>query len=143
MQVNLGPNGAQNKCGDHAYARVYGNNCYELGDIGDGNYFGYCTGPYGANNTAEGIVERDGTGPLGVTLGLPDFGSSKFQGIGATERNLGYQGFPNLWHDYFNGYWNGGYTHKTGSIVYDGNDWPYDDYAVNWLSVCGGNSTCV
>ncbi|MGH3431193.1 MAG: hypothetical protein ACRDQZ_27100 [Mycobacteriales bacterium] len=115
-------------------------NCYELGDIDDGDYWGTCTGPYAGDNTAEGIIERSGSTS---GLGLPQYNNQNLHGIGATDYILGYNAFNYLWHDYFNMWWNGGELAKTGPIQNDPNDYPYDYYGVQWLSSCGGQPTCL
>lgn len=143
VQVNLGPNNTQNQCGDHVYARVYGGDCYELGDIGDGLYFEDCTGPSATGNTAEGVAERNAASGSGGSSGegLADFGSVDFHGVGATEESLGYRAFNNLQHDFYNMQWGGGWLAKTDSIVSD-SEAPYDQYGVTWYSICGGYTTC-
>jgi hypothetical protein len=51
---------------------------------------------------------------------------------------LGYQGFPNLWHDYSHMTQNGVELAHTNPIYYDPNDSPNDDFQIVWNSAGAG-----
>jgi hypothetical protein len=138
VQVNLGPGGSQDTCGEHVYARVFGGNCYELGDIGDQNFFEHCTGPNAAVNTAETIVERNSAN------GMPEYHSVKFRGVGVTDAVAGYESVYSAWHDYIDDWWDSGWVSTTGNSawVYDSGDYPYYDYTTTWVDPCGTQHSC-
>lgn len=138
----VGPQGSVNaqeinfnsfECGNHLYVQVNNTNCYMVSDLThSGEYFHYCHGPAYSNHTAEAIVE-------GFSGSLVNFGYVTFKGVGITENTLGYQGFPNLWH---------GYSHMTDNhgtemahtdpIVSDPNDYPPNDFDIDWNNAgCG------
>lgn len=131
QNVNIGAG-----CGTHLYVRVSAPNCYFLDNLNNHDYFSTCSGYYGEENTAEGILERVGE------HGIPYGSDVLFKGVGITETTYGYISMGAAWHDYFDLNYDNGLMANPGGIISDPNDPPYDDYWVNVDSVCGGVSSC-
>ncbi len=125
-------------CGTHIYARM-SQNSYTIGNIGTGVYGGPAnTGPWPDDASAEFIVERNGV-ILGTLVGLANFGSIDFKGMGVTEQSLGYLSMTNAQHDYVRMFDQAEELTHVGSIVYDGSDYPYDDNTITWEASCYTN----
>jgi len=128
-------------CGSafHIWVKIYGGNCYVIQNLSNsGQYFSMCSGPTYDNHTAEAIIERPSRF-AGMHTALDNFGWITFKGVGITENSKAYQGLPNLWHDYSTMVQNGQVLASVAPIVWDANDYPNDDFNINWVA---GGTAC-
>ncbi len=85
-------------------------------------------------------MERNGV-ILGTLVGLANFGSIDFKGMGVRDNWLGYLSMTNARSTTTSAWFEKAERERThvGSIVYDGSDYPYDDNTITWEASCYTN----